>query len=132
MQLLNDSPHSSHTLDLSDPLDRELATLLHNYHVVFDPSTALPPPRSHDHSIILVEGSPLVKVKPYRYLHCQKEGIENLVKGLLKDGLIRPSKSPFSSTMILVEKKDCSWRVCTDYRALMQLRLKILSNSNCG
>jgi len=105
-------------------MEPELALLLHTFSSVFDTPTSLPPQRSHDHSISLLEGSQPVKVKPYRYPHSQKEEIEKLVAGMLDEGIIQPSRSPFSSPIILVKKKDGSWRVCTDYRALNAITIK--------
>jgi hypothetical protein len=56
--------------------------------------------------------------------HSQKNSIELLVKEMLRNAEIRPSKSPFSSPAILVRKRDKSWRLCIDFRGLNDLTIK--------
>jgi len=70
MHLLNkdSSPLQEVLLDMQPAL----AELLRNYVSIFSIPTSLPPTRSHDHAIPLIDGYTLVKVKPYRYPHSQK------------------------------------------------------------
>jgi hypothetical protein len=105
-------------------LPTALQILLSNYADVFATPKGLPPPRLQDHAIPLVEGSNPVKVRPYRYPHSQKSQIESMVHDMLQEGIIQPSTSHFSSPVLLIRKKDGSWRFCTDYRALNSITVK--------
>ncbi|KAL4576939.1 hypothetical protein LXL04_013040 [Taraxacum kok-saghyz] len=104
--------------ELTDEQQRDLHSLLAQFMAVFAEPTSLPPSRTHDHSISLLSPHAPICVRPYRYPHIQKTEIERQVQELLSLGMIRPSKSAFSSPVILVRKKDLSWRMCVDYRAL--------------
>lgn len=95
-----------------------LQGVMKQFTAVFNMPSGLPPMRSKQHQITLKNGSNLVSVRPYRYPQIQKDEIERLVADMMQAGIIQPSISPFSSPVLLVKKKDGSWRFCVDYRAL--------------
>ncbi|KAA0033393.1 peroxidase 64 [Cucumis melo var. makuwa] len=92
--------------------------VLQQYKDVFDWPETLPPKREIEHHICLKEGTDPINVRPYRYGFHQKAEMEKLVEEMLASGIIRPSKSLYSSPVLLVKKKDGSWRFCVDYRAV--------------
>uniref|UniRef100_A0A453DEV1 Reverse transcriptase domain-containing protein n=1 Tax=Aegilops tauschii subsp. strangulata TaxID=200361 RepID=A0A453DEV1_AEGTS len=88
---------------------------------VFEEPTGLPPRRSCDHRIPLIPGAQPVNVRPCRHKAEHKTEIETQVEELLRSGVIQRSTSPFASPVILVKKKDGTWRLCIDYRHLNAL-----------
>lgn len=102
----------------------EVQRLLQQYADVFQQPKELPPERFYDHQIPLLLGAALVNSKPYRYSPQHKDEIERQVQELLGAGLISHSTSPFASPVLLVLKKDGSWRFCVDYRRLNALTIK--------
>ena len=92
--------------------------MLDRFDDVFQLKKGLPPPRPLDHAIPLKSNSKSVRMRAYRYPVAHKKEIETMVQELLVSGLIRPSTSPFASPVLLVKKKNGSWRMCVDYREL--------------
>lgn len=58
-------------------------------------------------------------VSPVMQAHIDRE-----LNELLKDGIVEPSTSPWSSPILLVPKKDDSYRVCIDFRKLNAVTVK--------
>ena len=83
---------------------------------VFEVPMGLPPARKQDHKIPLVDESKTVKLRPYRYPSIQKDEIERMVEDMKATGVIRDSTSAFASLVVLMKKKNGSWRLCIDYR----------------
>lgn len=64
-----------------------------------------------------------VFVKPYRLPHAQKVEINSQIEKMLKEGVIEPARSEWSSPILLVPKKidnsgEKKWRLVIDYRKL--------------
>jgi hypothetical protein len=65
-----------------------------------------------------------VIIAPYRHPKKFKDEIEKAIKELLAMGHIRPNRSPFASSVVLVLKKDGTLRMCIDYRVLNKKTIK--------
>ena len=59
-----------------------------------------------------------VRSHPYRVPPMWKEEVKKKIDKLLEWGIIRPSTSPWSSSIVTAKKKDGGVRICVDYRAV--------------
>jgi hypothetical protein len=101
-----------------------LQFLLAEFADLFELPHGLPPAHACDHRIHPLPGTPPVAVRPYRYPQLLKDEIERQCADMLHQGIIRASTSLFSSPVLLVRKKDDTWRFCVDYRALIAETVK--------
>lgn len=100
-----------------------LQKVLGQFPEVFAEPTGLPPSPENEHSIVMKQDANPVSVRPFCYPQAQREEIEKQVAGMLAAGIIRDSNSPFSSPVLLVKKKNGSWRFCVDYWALNKVTI---------
>lgn len=116
----SDQPEDTKT----EEADMRLAHLLGEFEVVLANPKGLPPTRAQHHNITLEPTTGPINVKPYRRSQFQKAKIEKIVQEMLHQKMVRESNNPYSSPILLVKKKDGSWRLCVDYRALNKITIK--------
>ncbi|XP_066983831.1 uncharacterized protein [Macrobrachium rosenbergii] len=73
-----------------------------------------------EHDVDVGNATP-VKQSPYRLNPFKSEVVAKEVEYMLKHGLIEPSKSPWSSPVVLVKKPDGEFRMCFDYRRVNEV-----------
>jgi hypothetical protein len=106
-------------------IPQDLQRIIDKHSKVFeDIPKGLPPTRNHDHEIHLIPGSVPPNIRPYRYPYTQKSEIERMVEEMLEAVIIRPSQSSYSAPVVMVFKKDSSWRMCPYYRELNKITIK--------
>jgi hypothetical protein len=122
--LIDAMQQQSAGIQLSTEVPETIQQVVQRFSNLFMDPTSLPPPREFDHHIPLVPGAQPVNVRPYKYNPHQKTEIEKQVSEILQQGIIQRSVSPFASPVLLVKKKDGSWRFCVDYRCLNSITIK--------
>eukprot|EP00253_Pinus_taeda_P028570 PITA_28570 len=102
----------------------DLEKVVSEYDILFQEPKGLPPKREIVHDIHLQQDAPLPNIGMYRLSVLENAKIKKQVQELLDKGFIIPSTSPCRYPIVLVRKKDGSWRMCIDYKALNKITIK--------
>lgn len=61
---------------------------------------------------------------PRRLSYSERNDVQSIVDQLQREGIVRPSSSPYASAIVLVRKKSGKIRMCIDYRALNKITVR--------
>jgi hypothetical protein len=114
------------TNELDHALPSSIASLLQEYEDVFPEETphGLPPIRGIEHQIDFVPGATIPNRPAYRSNPEETKELQRQVSELLEKGHVRESMSPCAVPVLLVPKKDGTWRMCVDCRAINNITVK--------
>ena len=86
--------------------------------------SGLPPLRGIEHEIDFVAGTSIPNRLAYRGNVEETKEIQRQVNDLVESGFVREGLSLCLILVILVLKKDGSWRMCMDCRAINKITVK--------
>ena len=110
----------------ANPLPQPLKILLEQFRDVFPDQLpyGLPKQRETDHTIDLEPHAKPPAHRLYRLSPAEDEELRKQLTAYLLAGQIEPARSPFGAGVLFARKKDGSFRLCIDYRALNKITQK--------
>ncbi|XP_062100497.1 uncharacterized protein LOC133806406, partial [Humulus lupulus] len=114
------------TNQLDSSLPSVVVSILQEFEDVFPEEVphGLPPIRGIEHQIDFVPGASIPNRPAYRSNPDETKELQRQVEELMEKGHVRESMSPCAVPVILVPKKDGTWRMCVDCRAINNITVK--------
>jgi hypothetical protein len=111
--------------DITTPLPRAITNLLQEFKDIFPAEIPprLPHLRGIEYQIDLILGASLSNRAAYRTNTEETKEIQRQVQELLDNGYVHESLSPCAISVILVSKKNGTWRMCVDCRPINNITI---------
>jgi hypothetical protein len=84
----------------------------------------MPPDREVEFVIDILPGTAPISKRPYRMSVEELKELKKQLTELQEAGYIRLSSSPWGASVLFVQKKDGSQRMCVDYTSLNDVTIK--------
>ena len=95
-----------------------------DFPLVFKEAMGIEPNPPVRHVIRIDNNASPAHVKPFRFTETQKGELRTQIIELIQKGWIKPSCSPWGAPVLLVPKKDGTWRFCVDFRNLNAVTIR--------
>ena len=114
------------TNNLNPSLPSVVKSLLQEFDDVFPEEVpdGLPPLRGIEHQIDFIPGAVIPNRPAYRCNPREMKELQKQVEELMRKGYVRETLSPCADPIFLVPKKDGTWRMCIDCRAINKIMVK--------
>jgi len=96
----------------------KIKNLLLQHSNIFTKQLRNPGLSKHEAVKVDVQGSAPIKKRPYRLGPLETKAMDEELEKLLASGAIEPCRSPWSAPVVMIKKKNGTYRMCIDYRAL--------------
>jgi hypothetical protein len=124
--------HSKQKVIATSVASTQILSLLHNqvdeiveeYKDIFSSPTGVPMHYQVKHPIDLTPGETLPNGPFYHHLLMENDEIRHQIQEIIQKGHIRSDSSPCGSPIVLVQKKDETWRLYIDYKSLKKIIVK--------
>jgi hypothetical protein len=103
---------------------KQVDEIVEEYKDIFVSPIEVPTHCQVKHPIDLTPNAPLPNGPIYRRLLMENDEFKHQIQEILQKGNIRPNSSPCRKPIVLVQKKDGTWRLCIDYKALNKITVR--------